>query len=80
MTSLARSIAAAIISIAVIALPQPSAASSLVRRAEAPDFAAYLPPMNDVPWLTLRTSSPKTSTSLPEAGTARALLFVPTPR
>jgi hypothetical protein len=77
MTLLARNAAVAAVSVLAVALPVQLHAENMLRRADVPDLTAYLPPVNEVPWLKQRTGRPKPLTTVPDAGSLSALLFVP---
>jgi hypothetical protein len=80
MTKLARVGSVLAVSVAAIALPQSSSGGTMMKRTvpHTSDFARYLPPIEEVPWLRLGTGS-RPVVDLPKAGTVSALLFAPNP-
>ena len=65
---------------AAMLMPQTVFGGSLIKRTPASDFTKFLPPLDEVPWLNIRSRTPtRLAVSLPEAGTLSALLLVPKP-
>jgi hypothetical protein len=82
MTTTTKILGALFLSAATM-MPQTVVGTSLNRQkvgSELSEFAKFLPPLDEVPWLNARSRTPTEALGcLPDAGTFSALLLIPKP-